>query len=173
MVLEDKLWYHKLSVLGKKGFKMDRYDYEILNELQDNGKLSIAELGRMIGLSTTATKERVKKLENEGVIKGYSAIIDASKVGMDMTAFITVPVGNLEIGEMADRLAAMEEIVEVHKVTGNTCFLVKVRAKNSSHLEHLIDEINHFAKNTYTYLVLSTAKDSHHIVIDEQSIEEV
>lgn len=146
---------------------MDHYDYEILNILQDNGKISIAELGRMIGLSTTGTKERVKKLENEGVIKGYSAIIDASKVGVDMTAFITVPVGDLDISEMADRLSEMEEIVECHKVTGNTCFLVKVRARNSAHLEQLIDEINVFAKNTYTYLVLSTAKSQHKIKFDE------
>jgi Lrp/AsnC family leucine-responsive transcriptional regulator len=146
---------------------MDHYDYELLNILQDHGKISIAELGRMIGLSTTGTKERVKKLENEGVIKGYSAIIDASKVGVDMTAFITVPVGDLDIGEMAERLSEMEEIVECHKVTGNTCFLVKVRARNSAHLEQLIDEINVFAKNTYTYLVLSTAKSQHKIKFDE------
>lgn len=152
---------------------MDNYDYKILTELQDNGKLSIAELGRMIGLSTTATKERVKKLENEGVIKGYSAIIDASKVGLDMTAYITVPVGNLEIKDMAYKLSQLEEIVECHKVTGNTCFLVKVRAKNSSHLEHLIDKINNFAKNTYTYLVLSTAKDDQSILIDESEFDEV
>lgn len=151
---------------------MDKYDYNILNELQNNGKLSIAELGRIIGLSTTATKERVKKLENEGVIKGYSAIIDASKVGLDMTAYITVPVGNLEIKEMADKLSYIEEIVECHKVTGNTCFLVKVRAKNSSHLEHLIDEINNFAKNTYTYLVLSTAKDDHKVLLNEEEFDE-
>lgn len=151
---------------------MDNYDYEILYELQENGKLSIAELGRKIGLSTTATKERVRKLENEGVITGYSAIIDASKVNLDMTAFITVPVGNLEIKEMADKLSAMDEIVECHKVTGNTCFLVKVRAKNSSHLELLIDEINNFAKNTYTYLVLSTAKDDHRIILDKREFED-
>lgn len=152
---------------------MDKYDYNILYELQNNGKLSIAELGRIIGLSTTATKERVKKLENEGVIKGYSAIIDASKVGLDMTAYITVPVGNLEIKEMADKLSRIEEIVECHKVTGNTCFLVKVRAKNSSHLEHLIDEINNFAKNTYTYLVLSTAKDDHKVALNPNDFTEV
>ena len=150
---------------------MDRYDYEILNELQDNGKLSIAELGRMIGLSTTATKERVKKLENEGVIKGYSAIIDSSKVSMDLTAFITVPVGNLEISEMAYRLKEIKEIVECHKVTGNTCFLVKVRAMNSNHLELLIDEINKFAKNTYTYLVLSTVKENHEILLNKDTFE--
>jgi len=152
---------------------MDKYDYNILTELQNNGKLSIAELGRMIGLSTTATKERVKKLENEGVIKGYSAIIDASKVGLDMTAYITVPVGNLEIKEMASLLSNLEEVVECHKVTGNTCFMVKVRAKNSSDLEHLIDKINNFAKNTYTYLVLSTAKDDQSVVIDENEFDEV
>jgi Lrp/AsnC family leucine-responsive transcriptional regulator len=151
---------------------MDRYDYNILTELQNNGKLSIAELGRVIGLSTTATKERVKKLENEGVIKGYSAVIDASKVGLDMTAYITVPVGNLEIKEMADKLSSINEIVECHKVTGNTCFLVKVRARNSSHLELLIDEINNFAKNTYTYLVLSTAKDDQNVLIDENEFDE-
>lgn len=151
---------------------MDRYDYEILNELQVNGKLSIAELGRVIGLSTTATKERVKKLENEGVIKGYSAIIDSSKVDMDMTAFITVPVGNLEISEMAARLKNIREIVECHKVTGNTCFLVKVRAMDSLHLELLIDEINKFAKNTYTYLVLSTVKENHEILLNKSKFEE-
>lgn len=150
---------------------MDKFDYIILKELQDNGKLSIAELGRMIGLSTTATKERVKKLENEGVIKSYSAVIDASKVGMDLTAFITVPVGNLEIQEMADKLAAIEEIVECHKVTGNTCFLVKVRATCSSHLERLIDEINKFAKNTYTYLVLSTSKDNQKVLLKESEFD--
>lgn len=160
----------KESINGGK--LMDRYDFNILKELQDNGKLSIAELGRIIGLSTTATKERVKKLENEGVIKGYSAIIDASKIGYDMTAYITVPVGNLEIKEMASLLAGMEEIIECHKVTGNTCFLVKVRAKNSAHLEHLIDKINNFAKNTYTYLVLSTAKNTHKIIMSETDFEE-
>lgn len=165
--MHRKLFNYIIDLANDKGDTMDIYDYNILNELQNNGKLSIAELGRMIGLSTTATKERVKKLENEGVIKGYSAIIDASKVGMDLTAFITVPVGNLEIKEMADKLSAMKEIVECHKVTGNTCFLIKVRARSSSHLEHLIDEINNFAKNTYTYLVLSTAKEEPKIIIDE------
>lgn len=150
---------------------MDKFDYIILSELQENGKLSIAELGRKIGLSTTATKERVKKLENEGVIKGYSAIIDASKVGMDLTAFITVPVGNLEIKEMAEKLSNIDEIVECHKVTGNTCFFVKVRARNSSHLEMLIDEINNFAKNTYTYLVLSTSKDDQRVLLRESEFE--
>ena len=82
---------------------MDKYDLQILDILQKNGKISIAELGRIIGLSTTATKERVKKLEAEGVIKEYVAIVDGAKVGREVSAFITVPVGEMTIKEMGDR----------------------------------------------------------------------
>lgn len=139
---------------------MDRYDYSILKELQENAKISTAELGRKIGLSTTATKERIKKLEQEGIIKGYKAIIDGDKVGMDITAFISVPVGELSIEEMGKFLSEIPEVLECHKVTGNTCYLVKIKAKNTKRLEQLIDKINHVAKNTYTYLVLSTVKET-------------
>ncbi len=62
----------------------------------------MAELGRKIGLSTTGTSERIKKLEQEGIIKGYAAILDSDKVGMDITAFITVPIGDMDIKEMAE-----------------------------------------------------------------------
>lgn len=139
---------------------MDDLDKSILGELQKNGKLSIAELGRIIGLSTSATAERVKKLEQEGVIKGYAAIIDAEKVGMDITAFISVPVGNKPIAEMAEVISSIPQVQECHKVTGNTCFLIKVKTRNTKELEHLIDRINRTAPNTYTYMVLSTAKET-------------
>lgn len=145
---------------------MDKFDKEILEILQKNGKISIAELGRMIGLSTTATKERVKKLEAEGVIDRYVAIVNGEKVGREVIAFITVPVGDLAIGEMGERLSEIPEVVECHKVTGNTCFLIKIIAKSPGHLERLVDNINHFAKNTYTYLVLSTQKDTTYIKLD-------
>lgn len=139
---------------------MDTYDYLILMELQKNGRISVAELGRKIGLSTTGTKERIKKLEQEGIIKGYGAIIDGDKVGLDITAFITVPVGDMDIKEMAKFLTDMPEVLECHKVTGDTCFFIKVKAKNTKKLEKLIDKINSVAKNTYTYLALSTLKET-------------
>lgn len=146
---------------------MDKFDIEILEILQDNGKVSIAELGRMIGLSTTATKERVKKLESEKVIDRYVAVVNGEKVGRDVIAYITVPVGDLSITEMGQRLAVIPEVLECHKVTGNTCFLIKIVAKNPGHLERLVDNINQFAKNTYTYLVLSTQKNTTYIKMDE------
>jgi len=139
---------------------MDRFDYLILMELQDNGRISTAELGRKIGLSTTATKERIKKLEQEGIIKGYTAIIDGDKIGMDITAFISVPIGDLPIDKMAKFLSDIPEVLECHKVTGDTCYLVKVKTKNTKRLEQLIDRINDIAKSTYTYLALSTAKET-------------
>jgi len=146
---------------------MDKFDLQILDILQKNGKISIAELGRLIGLSTTATKERVKKLEAEGVITGYVALVDGQKVGREVSAFITVPVGEMTIKDMGDRLSAIPEVVECHKVTGNTCFLIKIIAKSPGHLERLVDAINHYAKNTYTYLVLSTQKQTTYIDLNE------
>ncbi|MFZ5967101.1 MAG: Lrp/AsnC family transcriptional regulator [Bacillota bacterium] len=139
---------------------MDKFDIQIIEELQQNGKISIAELGRKIGLSTSATNERVKKMEQEGIIKGYTALIDAEKVGNDITAFISVPVGNIPIEDMAKMIISLPEVQECHKVTGGTCFFVKVKTKNTKELEHLIDRINHVAPSTYTYLVLSTMKES-------------
>lgn len=145
---------------------MDSYDIQILNILQENAKISMAELARIIGLSPTATKERIKKLESEGIIKGYSAVIDYEKVGYSLISFITVPVGDLTIKEMEDHLTSMTEIMECHKVTGGTCFLVKAITKDTLHLEKLIDNINNYAKNTYTYIVLSTYKDERNLKLD-------
>lgn len=150
---------------------MDVFDLKILEELQADGKMSIAELGRVIGLSTTATKERVKKLESEGVIREYTAVINNKSIGMDLTAFITVPVGDISIEEMGKRLTEMEEVQEVHKVTGDTCYFIKAKVKDASSLENLIDSINKHAKNTYTYLVLSTLKETSKVKLDESILD--
>ena len=106
-------------------------------------------------------------MEQEGIIAGYYTLLNAKKVNKGITAFITVPVGDISVREMGDMLAAMPDVVECHKVTGNTCFLIKVRSRNPEELEILIDRINQFAKNTYTYMVLSTSKETTHINLDE------
>lgn len=139
---------------------MDALDRQVLEILQQDGKMSISELGRIIGLSTTATKERVKKLETEGYIERYAAILNPEKMGCGLTAFITVPVGDIDILEMGDRLVSMPQVQECHKVTGNACFLIKVKAADARDLEKTIDQINQYAKNTYTYIALSTLKET-------------
>lgn len=139
---------------------MDALDKQILEILQQDGKISISELGRIIGLSTTATKERVKKLESEGYIERYTVVLNGEKMGYSLTAFITVPVGDIDIVEMGNRLTSMKQVLECHKVTGNACFLIKVKAENPQDLEKTIDQINQYAKNTYTYITLSTLKET-------------
>lgn len=144
---------------------MDKLDLEIIRELQGNARISTAELGRKIGLSTSATGERIAKLEREGIIKGYSAIIDAEKLGQDISAYILVPVGSIPIDTMAKDISSIPEVQECHKVTGNACFMVKVRTGSMAELERVIDAINQAAPNTCSYLVLSTVKETGRVII--------
>ncbi len=137
---------------------MDDYDKRILELLQKNGRMTMAELGRTIDLSTTATKERVRKLQEEGIITGFTAKVSSRALGLGLTAFITVPVGNIAIAEMGQKLASFSEIVECHKVTGDTCYIVKAVVRDTDHLERLVDAINDFARTTNTYIALSTLK---------------
>ena len=147
---------------------MDKFDLMIIDELQNNGKISIVELGKQIGLSTSATSERVKKLEQEGIIDGYRAIINGEKVGMDITAFITIQLGSMSIYEMAKMLSNIPQVQECHKVTGDACFLVKVKVRNTRELELMLDKISHVTPNTYTYLVLSTIKETTRINVENE-----
>jgi len=150
---------------------MDRLDIEIVRELQANARTSTAELARNIGLSTSATGERIAKLEREGVIKGYSAIVDAALLGQDIAAFILVPVGNIPIDTMATQITAIPQVQECHKVTGNACFMVKVRTGSMAEMERVIDAINRAAPNTCSYLVLSTVKETMQVAINDQEEE--
>lgn len=144
---------------------MDKLDLDIIRELQENARISTSELGRKIGLSTSATSGRIAKLEREGIIKGYSAVIDAEKLGQDISAFILVPVGNIPIDIMAADISTIPQVQECHKVTGNACFMVKVRAGSMAELERVIDAINQAAPNTCSYLVLSTVKETGRVTI--------
>lgn len=145
---------------------MDRLDLDIIKDLQENARISTAELARKIGLSTSATSERISKLEREGIIKGYSAVIDAGLLGQVISAFILVPVGSIPIDTMAADITAIPQVQECHKVTGNACFMVKVRTGSMTELERVIDAINHAAPNTCSYLVLSTLKESAQVNIN-------
>ncbi|MTI94097.1 MAG: Lrp/AsnC family transcriptional regulator [Firmicutes bacterium] len=152
---------------------VDRLDLMIVSELQANARISTAELGRKIGLSTSATAERITKLEKEGVIQGYSAIVDGARLGAGITAFILVPVGNMTIDEMAELIISIPQVQECHKVSGNACFMVKVKAGSMDELEQTIDRINQTAPNTYSYIVLSTVRETAAIPINLKEEKDV
>ena len=114
---------------------MDSTDWQILRELQQDARLSFNELGRRVNLSAPATAERVRKLEEKGVITGYAAQIDPAKVGLPLLAFIQL---HCDPGKCLLKTSSAEkypEILEIHKLSGAHCTLLKVAVSSMEHLE--------------------------------------
>jgi len=134
---------------------LDQIGWKLLHELQINGRLSYAELGRRVGLTTPAVVERVKRMEEAGIIVGYHADVDPMKVGMPITAFIRVSV----VGDVFTRITTVvknsPEVVECHRGTGADSFIMKVHVRSVEHLESLIDRLTPFG-TTSTSIVLSS-----------------
>ncbi len=116
---------------------VDATDWRILDELQKNGRVSYADLARAVAMSPSAVAERVRRLEETGVIAGYRATVDPSRVGLDVMAFVRVryPTGNYR--PFHALLDSTPEIIEAHHVTGEDCFVLKVVARSMRHLEEV------------------------------------
>jgi Lrp/AsnC family leucine-responsive transcriptional regulator len=156
--------------LGAEHFELDATDLEILSLLQENCKLPLAKIGKRVGLSAPSVVERVKKLEDHGVILGYRAIVDARKVGKDVTAFIGVSVGHPRwIGSFEEQVGKLPEVLECHHVTGQHTFLLKVKTRNTSTLEGLIRAIRSIGgvDRTETMVVLSTHMERTGVALPE------
>lgn len=149
---------------------LDPLDLKILSILQSHGRSHLAEIAKEVELSSPAVMERVKKLEAHGVIKGYQAVLDAKKVGKDITAFIGVSISHQRyIDEFASRMVRQHDVLECHHVTGDESFILKVRTANTDSLEKLLGEIRSVegVTQTVTKLVLSTPKESQKLEFDE------
>lgn len=134
---------------------MDPIDRQLLSLLQDDARLSYAELGRSVGLSAPAVAERVRRLENAGVIRGYHAEIDLKAAGYGIIAMIRLS-SQPELGTQLDRVAASTpEVLEFHHVTGTEGFVVKVAARSVEHLEQTIVKLIPYGQTT-TSIVLSS-----------------
>ncbi len=142
----------------------DSVDRTILSVLQANARTSNAELARTLGMAPSAVLERIRKLEQKGVIQGYEGRLAPKAVGLGLTAFIFVRsdemVGAVETGR---RLTEIPEAQEVHHVAGEDCYLVKLRARDTEDLGRLLRErfgaIPH-VRSTRTTIVLGTLKES-------------
>ncbi|NGN70055.1 Lrp/AsnC family transcriptional regulator [Streptomyces sp. A7024] len=140
---------------SRSEMRLDDLDWSILRELQADARLSYAQLGRRVNLSPPAVAERVRRLEREGVITGYGARIEPARVGQPVAMFVQL---RCRLGSCLLRTSAADdypEVVEVHKLTGEHCTMLKVRATSLEHLEGLLERLgNHGALSTS--LVLST-----------------
>jgi Lrp/AsnC family leucine-responsive transcriptional regulator len=134
---------------------MDSYGRKLLAELQSNARLSVAELGRRIGLSPTATTERLKQMEEVGIIHGYTVDIDREALGLEVMAFIRMSCPGQNYHRFIEYVQTLEEIRECHHLTGGDDFLLKVTTPSMADLEALIEALLGYG-NPVTSLVLSS-----------------
>ena len=134
---------------------LDPLGWKLLLELQTDARISFAELGRRVGLSTPAVAERVRRMEDEGIIRAYRAEIDPSSVGLPITAFIRMSIVGNVLEKLTERVHAMPEIVECHRGTGEDSFILKVNVVSVEQLKDVIDRLTPFG-TTSTSLVLSS-----------------
>ncbi|MFC5884402.1 Lrp/AsnC family transcriptional regulator [Kitasatospora sp. CM 4170] len=137
---------------------MEDLDQRIVQLLLQDGRMSYTDLGKATGLSTSAVHQRVRRLEQRGVIRGYTAIIDADAVDLALTAFISVkPFDPSAPDDTPERLAGLPEIEACHSVAGDENYILKVRVGAPGDLEDLLARIRSAAGvSTRTTVVLST-----------------
>jgi len=134
---------------------LDQVGWNLLRELQRDARIGYSELGRRVGLSSPAVAERVRRMEEAGIIKGYHAEIDLERVGLPVVAFILIRVAGTACAETKQLLAQMPEVLECHRLTGADSLLVKVAVPHVTYLEELINQIGVYGE-TNTSLLLSS-----------------
>ncbi|GGT91616.1 Lrp/AsnC family transcriptional regulator [Streptomyces mauvecolor] len=122
-------------------YSPDATDWRILEALQQEGRATFAELARTVSMSASAVTERVRRLEEAGVIAGYTAVVDQERLGRPILAFVRLRYPNGHYKPFHDLVDATPEIMEAHHVTGDDCFVIKVGARSMSHLEEISGKI--------------------------------
>jgi Lrp/AsnC family transcriptional regulator, leucine-responsive regulatory protein len=133
-------------------------DGRILSLLVSDGRMSFTDVGKAAGLSTSAVHQRVKRLEQRGLIKGYGATVDYDQVGLALTAFISIrPIDPSQPDDTPDRLSGITEIESCWSVAGDESYILKVRVATPTDLEDLLARVRAMANvSTRTTIVLST-----------------
>ena len=143
---------------------MDTNDIKTLGLLQDDGRASWTRLGELLGVTGPAAAERVRRLEQRGIIRGFTALIDPESVGLALTAFIAVSLEKpTHRAAFLERVQALPEIQECHHCTGDDDYLLKVRCRGVSDLDRVINTELKAVRGvlrTRTTIVMRTSKDS-------------
>jgi Lrp/AsnC family leucine-responsive transcriptional regulator len=152
-----------VGVVASNGL-LDAPNRLLIRELQSDARLSLAELGRRVGLSPPAVAERLARLEREGVIRGYRAEVDPRALGLTLAVVIRVRPAPRQIAKVAEAARASDEVVVCERVTGDDCFVLRANVRDVDHLEELIDRFTPFGQTT-TSLVQSAPVPSRGPVI--------
>ena len=147
---------------------IDEVGWQLICALQENARLSYSELGRRVGLTPPAVAERIRRLEEAGIITGYHAELDLGKLGLLLTAIIRLAPRARPASELSRLLLSLPEVLECHHVTGEDCYVMKVAVTSVSHLEVLLERLLQYGAST-TSIVLSTPVS--HRVVGPETIE--
>lgn len=135
---------------------LDETGWQILRELQENARVSYSELGRRVALTPPAVAERVRRMEEAGIISGYRVELDMERVGLPIGAFVRIKAaGDINCWQLGQKVRDFPEVLECHRVTGDDSYIMKVAVRSVGHLEELIDRLMPYAE-TVTALVLSS-----------------
>ncbi len=153
--------------------RIDEIDVKILGLLQGNGRMKRNAIAEEVGLSVPSVSERMRKLEERGVLVGYHAVVDAKRLHFDITAFIPVMVdGSGHYTAMIDQACGLDEVLEVHSITGEGTHILKVRTRNTTTLERLLSRIQSWpgVSGTRTSIVLSTFKETRAVTVSPTTL---
>jgi Lrp/AsnC family transcriptional regulator, leucine-responsive regulatory protein len=134
---------------------LDEIGMQILHELQENARTSLSEIGRRVGLTPPAVAERVRRMEDAGIITGYHAQVNPTKLGLSITAYIRIAASENNSPALRKRIVDIPQIIECHLITGADDLLVKASCRSVDELEALISELMAYGQIT-TSLVLSS-----------------
>jgi Lrp/AsnC family leucine-responsive transcriptional regulator len=128
--------------------QLDELNRRILHELQCEPRLTMAALGRRVGLSSPAVTERVRRLEEAGVIRGYRLEVNPAALGLPLAAYVRVRPHTGQLGRIAELACGIPEVVECHRVTGEDCFILKVHIPAMDQLDRLLDRFLVYGSTT-------------------------
>lgn len=168
---KDKIQIFEKIIIKQKSFlgrciKMDSTDYKILEILIEDGRISMKDLAKRVALSAPAAAERVKKLEEDGIIKKYKAVIDYEKLGKKMNVLINVDMKVQNSAKFNEFIRNENSITECHHVTGPYCKIIKACLEDIESLGKLIDKIQVYG-DTETFIILSSIEKENLLNSDE------
>jgi Lrp/AsnC family leucine-responsive transcriptional regulator len=140
------------------GALIDHTNRRLLAELQDDARLSIAELGRRVGLSSPAVAERIQRLEQSGVIRGYHADIDPRALGLALGAVVRIRPAPGQLKNVAELAQRTPEVVECHRITGEDCYILRAHVRDVAHLEEVIDHFVALGQTTTSIMQSSPVR---------------
>jgi Lrp/AsnC family transcriptional regulator, leucine-responsive regulatory protein len=127
---------------------LDETDRRLLAELQADARLSLAELGRRVGLSSPAVAERLQRLERDGVILGYHARVDPRALGLALTAVVRMRPSPRQLKPVAEIARSTPEVVDCRRITGEDCYIMTIHVRSVEHLEEVIDRFVPYGQTT-------------------------